>query len=161
MSGVVQGHQDGFGFLVPDDKNKHAEDLFLSNKEMQQVMHGDRVMVRVSGLDRKGRPEGKIVEVLERTNKTIVGRVMQGAGVTIIAAEDKRINQDILIPYHLDMGAKVGQVVEVEVTDQPSKHAHPMGKVIQILGNYADSGMEIEIALRKHKLPHQFAPACA
>ena len=159
IAGVVQGHQDGFGFLVPDDKNKHAEDLFLSNKEMQQVMHGDRVMVRVSGLDRKGRPEGKIVEVLERTNKTIVGRVMQGAGVTIIAAEDKRINQDILIPYHLDMGAKVGQVVEVEVTDQPSKHAHPMGKVIQILGNYADSGMEIEIALRKHKLPHQFAPA--
>ncbi len=159
IPGVVQGHPDGFGFLIPDDKTKYSEDLFLSNKEMQQVMHGDRAMVRMRGLDRKGRPEGKIVEVLERTNKTIVGRVMQGKGVTIVAAEDKRINQDILIPYHLDMDAKVGHVVMVEITDQPSKHAHPMGKVVQILGNYADSGMEIEIALRKHKLPHQFSPA--
>ena len=159
IAGVVQGHPDGFGFLVPDDKEKHPDDLFLSNKEMQQVMHGDRAMVRVSGLDRKGRPEGKIVEVLERANDTIVGRVMQGHGVTIVAAEDKRINQDILIPYHLDMGAKVGQVVVVQMTEQPSKHAHPMGKIVQILGNYADSGMEIEIALRKHKLPHQFSPA--
>jgi len=159
IPGVIQGHQDGFGFLIPDDKTNHPEDLFLSHKEMQQVMHGDRAMVRMIGLDRKGRPEGKIVEVLERTNKTLVGRVMQGQGVTIVAAEDKRINQDILIPYHLDMGAKVGQVVEIEMTDQPSKHAHPMGKVIQVLGNYADSGMEIEIALRKHKLPHQFSTA--
>lgn len=158
IAGVVQGHPDGFGFLVPTDKTKNPEDLFLSNKEMQQVMHGDRVMVRMSGLDRKGRPEGKIVEVLERTNKTLVGRVMHGQGVTIVAAEDKRINQDILIPYHLDMDAKVGQVVIVEMTEHPSKHAHPMAKVVQILGNYADSGMEIEIALRKHKLPHQFSP---
>ncbi len=159
IPGVVQGHPDGFGFLLPDDKVTYPEDLFLSNKEMQQVMHGDRAMVRMAGLDRKGRPEGKIVEVLARTNKTIVGRVMQGKGVTIVAAEDKRINQDILIPYHLDMDAKVGHVVMVEITDQPSKHAHPMGKVVQVLGNYADSGMEIEIALRKHKLPHQFSPA--
>ena len=159
IAGTIQGHPDGFGFLVPDDKTKHPDDLFLSNKEMQQVMHGDRAMVRMSGLDRKGRPEGQIVEVLERTNKTLVGRVMQGQGVTIVAAEDKRINQDILIPYHLDMDAKVGQVVVVEMTEQPSKHAHPMGKIVQILGNYADSGMEIEIALRKHKLPHQFSPA--
>ena len=159
IAGTVQGHPDGFGFLVPDDKTKHPDDLFLSPKEMQQVMHGDRAMVRMSGLDRKGRPEGKIVEVLERTNKSVVGRVVRGQGVTIVAAEDKRINQDILIPYHLDMDAKVGQVVMVEITEQPSAHAHPMGKVVQILGNYADSGMEIEIALRKHKLPHQFSPA--
>jgi len=159
ISGTIQGHPDGFGFLVPDDKVRHPDDLFLSPKEMQQVMHGDRAMVRMSGLDRKGKPEGKIVEVLERTNKSVVGRVVRGQGVTIVAAEDKRINQDILIPYHLDMGAKVGQVVMVEITEQPSAHAHPMGKVVQILGNYADSGMEIEIALRKHKLPHQFSPA--
>ena len=157
IAGVVQGHPDGFGFLVPDDKKLHADDIFLSNKEMQQVMHGDRAMVRISGLDRRGRPEGKIVEVLERTNQTLVGRVMHGQGVTIVAAEDKRINQDILIPYHLDMDAKVGQIVIVEMTEQPSKHAHPMGKIVQILGNYADSGMEIEIALRKHKLPHEFS----
>jgi ribonuclease R len=159
IAGTVQGHPDGFGFLVPDDKTKHPDDLFLGPREMAQVMHGDRVMVRMSGLDRKGRPEGKIVEVLERSTKSLVGRVIQGQGVTIVAAEDKRINQDILIPYHLDMGAKPGQVVMVELTAQPSSGAHPMGKVVQILGNYADSGMEIEIALRKHKLPHEFTSA--
>ena len=159
IAGTVQGHPDGFGFLVPDDKAKHPDDLFLGPREMAQVMHGDRVMVRMSGLDRKGRPEGKIVEVLERSTKSLVGRVIQGQGVTIVAAEDKRINQDILIPYHLDMGAKPGQVVMVELTAQPSSGAHPMGKVVQILGSYADSGMEIEIALRKHKLPYEFTPA--
>ena len=159
IAGTVQGHPDGFGFLMPDDKTKYPDDLFLGPREMAQVMHGDRAMVRMSGLDRKGRPEGKIVEVLERSTKSLVGRVVQGQGVTIVAAEDKRINQDILIPYHLDMGAKPGQVVMVELTAQPSPGAHPMGKVVQILGNYADSGMEIEIALRKHKLPHEFTPA--
>jgi len=157
IAGVVQGHPDGFGFLIPDDKTKTGgEDLFLSPKEMSQVMHGDRAMVRMSGLDRRGRPEGKIVEVLDRRTQKLVGRVIQSSGVTIVAAEDKRVNQDILIPYHLDMGAKSGQVVMVELTEQPSAHAQPMGKIIEILGNYADSGMEIEIALRKHNLPHEF-----
>ena len=159
IAGTVQGHPDGFGFLVPDDKEKYPDDLFLGPREMTQVMHGDRAMVRMAGMDRKGRPEGKIVEVLERSTKSLVGRVIQGQGVTIVAAEDKCINQDILIPYHMDMGAKPGQVVMVELTAQPSSGAHPMGKVVQILGNYADSGMEIEIALRKHKLPHEFTPA--
>lgn len=158
IAGVVQGHPDGFGFLVPDDKTKTGgEDLFLSPKEMSQVMHGDRAMVRMSGLDRRGRPEGKIVEVLDRRTQKLVGRVIQSSGVTIVAAEDKRVNQDILIPYHLDMGAKSGQVVMVELTEQPSAHAQPMGKITEILGNYADSGMEIEIALRKHNLPHEFS----
>lgn len=158
IAGAVQGHPDGFGFLIPDDKTKcNGEDLFLSPKEMSQVMHGDRAMVRMSGLDRRGRPEGKIVEVLERRTQRLVGRVIRASGVTIVAAEDKRINQDVLIPYHLDMGAKPGQVVMIELTEQPSAHAQPMGKVIEILGNYADSGMEIEIALRKHNLPHEFS----
>ncbi len=158
ISGVVQGHPDGFGFLIPDDKTKcNGEDLFLSPKEMSQVMHGDRAMVRMSGLDRRGRPEGKLVEVLERRTQKLVGRVIHTTGVTIVAAEDKRINLDILIPYHLDMNAKAGQVVMVELTEQPSSLAQPMGKVVEILGNYADSGMEIEIALRKHNLPHEFS----
>ena len=157
IAGVVQGHPDGFGFLIPDDKTKlNGEDLFLSPKEMSQVMHGDRAIVRMSGLDRRGRAEGKLVEVLERRTQKLVGRVIRTSGVTIVAAEDKRINQDILIPYHLDMNAKSGQVVMIELTEQPSSHAQPMGKVVEILGNYADSGMEIEIALRKHKLPHEF-----
>ncbi|CAG0963906.1 Ribonuclease R [Methylophilaceae bacterium] len=159
IAGTVQGHADGFGFLIPDDKDKlGGVDLFLSPREMAQVMHGDRVMVRQAGVDRKGRPEAKIVEVLERRSTRLVGRIIRGNGFSIVAAEDKRVNQDILIPYHLDMKAKDGQVVMVELTDQPSPHAKPMGKVIEILGNYADPGMEIEIALRKHQLPYEFSP---
>jgi len=159
IAGTVFGHTDGFGFLVPDDKTKNPEDIFLGPKEMTLVMHGDRAMVRLAGVDRRGRPEGKLVEVLERANKTLVGRVIRAQGVTIVAAEDKRISQDVLIPYHLDMDAQVGQIVTVELTEYPSSHSSPMGKIVEILGNYADSGMEIEIALRKHHLPHQFNPA--
>jgi len=154
IPGRIQGHPDGFGFLIPD---QGGEDIFLSSREMMQVLHNDRVMVQTIGQDRKGRPEGKVIEILERKNETLVGRVVQGQGVTIVAAEDKRINQDFLIPYHLDMGAKPGQIVVIEITAQPSFKSRPMGKVIQILGNYADSGMEIEIALRKHQLPYNFS----
>ena len=85
-----------------------------------------------------------------------MGRVIQGQGVTVVSAEDKRISQDILIPYDLDLNAKTGDVVEVEITTQPSFRSKPMGKVINILGNYSDSGIEIEIALRKHNLPYEF-----
>ena len=154
IPGRIQGHPDGFGFLIPE---QGGEDIFLSSREMMQVLHNDRVMVQTIGQDRKGRPEGKVIEILERKNETLVGRVVQGQGVTIVAAEDKRINQDFLIPYHFDMDAKPGQIVVIEITAQPSFKSRPMGKVIQILGNYADSGMEIEIALRKHQLPYNFS----
>lgn len=157
IAGRIQGHADGFGFLIPD---AGGEDIFLSPREMSQVLHGDRAMVRQSGFDRRGRPEGKIVEVLERTNKKLVGRLIREQGVVLVAAEDKRINQDILISPGHDMKAKAGQVVMVELIEQPSAYAKPIGKVVEILGNYADSGMEIEIALRKHQLPYEF-PAAA
>src|SRR5690606_5619021 len=102
IAGTVQGHPDGFGFLIPDDKTKY-EDLFLSPREMAQVLHGDRVMVRQAGFDRRGRPEGKIVEVLERPTRKLVGRLIREQGVTVVAAEDKRINQDILVPPGADL----------------------------------------------------------
>ncbi len=156
IPGRVQGHADGFGFLIPD---AGGEDLFLSPREMAQVLHGDRVMVRPGGLDRRGRREGKIVEVLERVNKQIVGRLIREQGVVVVAPEDHRINQDILIPPGQDMKAQAGQVVVVELIEQPSAYAKPIGKVVEILGNYADPGMEIEIALRKHNLPYEFPPA--
>ena len=154
IPGKISGHPDGFGFLIPDDKT-HS-DIFLSPREMSQVFNNDRVMVQVTGQDRKGKMEGKIVEILERVNPLIVGRVLQAQGVTIVAAEDRRICQDILIPYDADMKAKVGQIVEVEITTQPSFKSKPMGKVVSILGDYNDSGIEIEIALRKHNLPYNF-----
>jgi len=152
-SGRVEGHPDGFGFFVPDDK---SGDMFLPEKEMRGVLHGDRVMVREHGQDRRGRKEGKVVEILEHANATLVGRLYRERGYQWVVAENKKISQDVLVPDHADMGAGSGQVVMLEITAQPTKQVQPVGKVIQILGNYADPGMEIEIALRKHDLPHEF-----
>ncbi|MBL8521075.1 MAG: ribonuclease R [Betaproteobacteria bacterium] len=149
--GRVQGHPDGFGFLIPDDG---TDDMFLGPKEMQKVLDGDRVMVRVVGTDRKGRREAAIVEVVERKNSRVVGRLFVEHGVLFVVAENKRINQDILIEPGHDGGAQPGQVVMVELVAQPARHSEPVARVIEVLGNYADPGMEIEIALRKHDLPH-------
>jgi ribonuclease R len=155
IAGTVQGHPDGFGFLIPDGG---GEDIFLPPKEMAQVLHGDRVMVRLGGVDRRGRREGRIVEVLERVNTRVVGRLIRERGVVMVAPEDRRINQDILIEPGQDMHAKAGQVVVAEIIEQPSAYARPIGRVVEVLGNYADPGMEIEIALRKHHLPYEFSP---
>ncbi len=155
IPGKIMGHPDGFGFLIPEDSS--LQDVFISPKEMSKVFHNDEVMVQVTGLDKKGRQEGVIVEVLSRGNSMIVGRVIQNHGVTIVRAEDKRISQDILVPYHQDMNAQPGQVVEVEMTTQPDFRTKPMGQITKIIGNYSDSGIEIEIALRKHHLPYEFS----
>jgi ribonuclease R len=159
IKGKVQGHPDGFGFFVREDG---GPDLFLPEKEMDKVLHGDQAIARVVGMDRKGRPEGKIVEVTGRANSRLVGRVFQEHGVSYVVAENRRISQDILLspPAKGDRKAlrpKAGQVVMVEILEQPSKQSQPIGRVIEILGNYADPGMEIEIALRKHELPHEFS----
>jgi len=155
VKGTVQGHPDGFGFLIPDEG---GPDLFLGPKEMQKVLHGDRVMAREIGTDRRGRPEASIVEVLTRANQRLVGRLHTEHGIQFVVAENKRISQDILVPQGESQAAKTGQVVMVEIIEQPSKHAQPVGRVVEVLGNYADPGMEIEIALRKHDLPFVFPP---
>jgi len=153
VKGKVQGHPDGFGFLIPEDG---SADMFLSEKEMHKVLHGDVVMARQSGVDRRGRPEGKIVEVLERANNRVVGRLYEEHGIHFVVAENRRITQDILVAPGEAGAAKAGQVVILEILQQPSKHAQPIGRIVEVLGNYADPGMEIEIALRKHDLPHEF-----
>ncbi|MBX3616836.1 ribonuclease R [Nitrosomonas sp.] len=154
IKGRVQGHPDGFGFLIPDDG---SSDLYLSAKEMHKVLHGDHVLVREIGLDRRGRREAAIVEVLESENTQLVGRLHIDHGILFVVAENKRINQDILIAKEHSLKAKAGQVVMVEIIQQPSKHAQPIGKIVEILGNYTAPGMEIEIALRKHDLPYEFS----
>ncbi|MDO8812256.1 MAG: ribonuclease R [Gallionella sp.] len=153
VKGKVQGHPDGFGFLIPEDG---SPDMFLSEKEMHKVLHGDVVMVRQSGVDRRGRPEAKIVEVLERANNRVVGRLFEEHGIQYVVAENRRITQDILVAAGQSGGAKAGQVVMLEILKHPDKHAQPIGRIVEVLGNYADPGMEIEIALRKHDLPHEF-----
>jgi ribonuclease R len=153
IKGKVQGHPDGFGFLIPEDGRP---DMFLSEKEMHQVLHGDVVMVRQSGVDRRGRPEAKIVEVLERANNRVVGRLYEEHGINFVVAENRRITQDILVAPGESGGAVAGQVVMLEILQHPDKHAQPIGRIVEVLGNYADPGMEIEIALRKHDLPYEF-----
>jgi ribonuclease R len=152
--GRVQGHPDGFGFLIRDDG---GDDLFLNAGEMSKVLHGDRVVVREGGLNARGRREGHIVEVLERANRTVVGRFLNEHGIGLVAPEDRRISQDILIPAGATGAAKPGQVVVAEIIEQPQRHVKPVGRIVEVLGNYADPGMEIEIALRKHDLPHEFS----
>ena len=156
ITGTVQGHPDGFGFVVRDGD---GPDLFLGPQEMHKVLHGDRVAVREVGVDRRGRPEGKIVEVLERANHRVVGRLHSERGVLFVVAENKRISQDLLVPPGDALNATPGQVVVAEIIAQPAKHAQPIARVVEVLGNYADPGMEIEIALRKHDLPHEFPRA--
>ncbi len=153
IKGKVQGHPDGFGFLIPDDG---SADLVLSAKEMHKVLHGDTVVVRETGTDRRGRREAGIVEVLERATQRLVGRLYEEHGIQFVVAENRRISQDILVAPGEHIGAKAGQVVMLEVVQQPSKNTQPIGRIVQILGNYADPGMEIEIALRKHDLPYEF-----
>ncbi|UXY13943.1 ribonuclease R [Chitiniphilus purpureus] len=154
IAGRVQGHPDGFGFLVPDDG---SADLYLGPREMDKVLHGDRVLARQIGVDRRGRPEGAVAEVLSRANAVLVGRFRTEHGVHLVSAEDRRISQDILVPPKESGRARAGQVVMVELIQQPERHVKPMGRVVEILGNYDDPGMEIEIALRKHNLPHVFS----
>ncbi|MSQ64264.1 MAG: ribonuclease R, partial [Betaproteobacteria bacterium] len=151
IAGRIEGHRDGHGFLVPDDGSAQ---VFLPPAEMRQLMHGDRAAVRISGQDPRGRPAGSIVEVLERSNRRIVGRLQREHGVLFLVPEDRRITLDILISPTDAGSAKPGQVATVELIAQPSKHAQPIGRVAEVLGNYTDPGMEIEIALRKFDLPH-------
>ncbi|MDH4235325.1 MAG: ribonuclease R, partial [Gallionella sp.] len=139
--------------LIPEDG---SPDMFLSEKEMHKVLHGDVVMVRQSGVDRRGRPEAKIIEVLERANNRVVGRLYEEHGIHYVVAENRRITQDILVAPGETGGAKAGQVVILEILKHPGKHAQPIGRIVEVLGNYADPGMEIEIAVRKHDLPYEF-----
>ena len=154
IEGRVSCHRDGYGFLLPDE----GDDVFLSEKEMQKVLHGDRVQVRVTGLDRRGRPEGTIVEVLARANTHVIGRLVHENGVWLVVPEDKRIAHDILLAVAPGK-AKAGQVVSVELTEQPSRYSQPIGKIAEVLGEIDDPGMEIEIAVRKYGVPHEFSEA--
>ena len=153
-SGTVQGHRDGFGFVIPDDG---GEDVFLSEREMSRVMHNDRVTVKVLGTDRRGRPEGQIVDVVLHVNKVVIGRLLNESGVLIVAPEDKRIGHDILIPPKGQGTAKLGQVVSVEIIDFPDSYRQAVGRVVEVLGEIDDPGMEIEIAVRKYGVPHEFS----
>jgi ribonuclease R len=156
VPGVVHGHREGYGFLIPDEG---GDDLFLSAREMRGVMHGDRVVARVSGIDRRGRREGQIVDVLERRNLRIVGRLHVEGAVGFVVPNNRRITQDIVVPVEERGAAGTGQIVVVEITQPPSPYRQPVGKVVEVLGDHMGPGMEIDIALRDHELPVEWPDA--
>jgi ribonuclease R len=155
IAGRVEGHPDGFGFVVPEE----GEDLYLGPHEMRKVLHGDRVVARESGVDHRGRAEAKIVEVIERVNTRVVGRLNREQGILFVRPSERRISQNIHVAAEDAGGARAGQVVVAELTVQPDGRAEPVGRIVEVLGDAADPGIEIEIALRKHDLPFKFSAA--
>ncbi len=156
FTGTVSGHRDGHGFVIRDDGQP---DIYLPSNEMRAVLHKDRVKARIVRVDRKGRPEGRVTEIIERPNVPIIGRLLQESGVWLVAPEDKRYGQDVLIPKGATGSAKTGQVVVVELTEPPALYGQPVGRVKEVLGEIDDPGMEIEIAVRKYGVPHEFSEA--
>jgi ribonuclease R len=156
IEGVIQGHRDGHGYVVRDDGEA---DIYLPPNEMRAVLHRDRVRARIVRHDRKGRPEGRVLEIIERPPHAIIGRLLHESGVWLVAPEDKRYGQDVLIPKGATGLAKSGQVVVVELTEPPSLYGQPVGRVKEVLGEVDDPGMEIEIAVRKYAVPHEFSEA--
>ncbi len=149
--GRIIGHPDGFGFVRPDDG---SDDLYLSPREMNPLLHNDRAMVRIAGIDKKGRREGAVVEILERNTHQIVGRLYKEDGFTYVVPDNKNIAQTLLVQNGGAGDAKQGQIVVAEITDQPTKLRQPIGKIIEVLGDHLAPGMEIEMALRSHELPY-------
>ncbi|MDP4608757.1 MAG: ribonuclease R, partial [Burkholderiaceae bacterium] len=157
IEGVVSGHRDGHGFVVCDGAQS---DIYLPPNEMRAVLHKDRVRVRIARSDRRGRPEGRVTEILERSADPIIGRLLNESGIYLVAPEDKRYGQDVLVSKNAIGSAQVGQVVVVELTEPPALYGQPVGRVKEVLGEIDDPGMEIEIAVRKYSVPHEFSDEC-
>lgn len=155
LQGRVQGHQDGHGFVHPEDG---SPSLILPEEEMQRTMHGDLVLVRRRGFDARGRRMGSLLRVIEHARARLVGRVVEERGVSWVVPEDSRIKHDILVAPADLSGARAGQVVVVDITVPPSGQAQAAGRIVEVLGEVNDPGMEIEIAVRKFEVPAVFAP---
>ncbi|OGT41527.1 MAG: ribonuclease R [Gammaproteobacteria bacterium RIFCSPHIGHO2_12_FULL_40_19] len=152
VAGFIQAHRDGFGWLIPE---AGGQDIFLHARQMRQVFTDDRVLVRV--ISKAGRrPEGAIVEILERNTLHVAGRFHVENGVAFVDPDSKSIIQEIIVPKGSEGAAKSGQFVVVHIISQPTTRRQPMGEVVEILGDQLTPGMEVELAIRAHNLPHQF-----
>jgi ribonuclease R len=155
VEGIVQGHRDGYGIVVTEGQ----ADVYLPPQQMRGVLHLDRVRVRVVRQDRRGRAEGQLIEIVERSARPVIGRLLHENGVWLLAPEDRRYAQDIMIEPGGLAAAKAGQVVSVELTSAPLPAAQLVGRVVEVLGALHDPGLEIEIAVRKYGVPHRFSDA--
>jgi ribonuclease R len=156
IAGRVIGHPDGFGFVKPDDG---GDDVYLYPRQMRGLFHNDRVVVRVTGRDRRGRFEGSVVEVLERSTRNVIGRFYQEGGVGFVVPDNKRLTHDIIIPRDRIDRAEQGQIVVAEITDQPTKRTQPIGRILEVVGDHMAPGMETDIAVRTHDLPVEWPAA--
>ncbi|MCW8922244.1 MAG: ribonuclease R [Gammaproteobacteria bacterium] len=156
IRGRVIAHPDGFGFLVPEEG---GDDLFLSAKQMRTLLHGDRAVVQVAGIDRRGRREGAVISIIERAHQYLVGRLFDESGIFLVTPDNKRLTQDVLLPASELAGALPGQIVKVEITQQPTFKKRMVGRVVSVIGDETDPGMEIEIAIHNHGLPHEWPEA--
>jgi ribonuclease R len=154
----VQGHRDGYGFAMPLGEGE-GEDIYLSSRQMHFVFDGDEVLVQVTGEDRRGRLEGKVVEVLQRKHKTVVGRYQEESGIGFVIPDNSRLTQQILIPPRDKGLARPGQIVTVEITDYPTRQLGAKGRVAEVLGDHLDPGMEIDVAIRSHGIPWEWPEA--
>lgn len=154
IAGKIVGHADGYGFVIPDSDD--GGDLYLSAKQMRSVMHGDRVAVRIRSIDQKGRREGAVVEILERANIQLVGRFFKDGEIGFVVPDNKRMNQDVLIPGKNLRKAEEGDFVLVKIIKQPDKHTQPIGEIVEVLGHHEQEGIGTDIAIRAFDLPYEW-----
>ncbi len=153
VAGTVIANPDGFGFLKCDDG---GEDLFLPPGELRKALHGDRVLASITGVDRRGRREGAIVEVLEHRLTRLTGRYSERAKIGLVVPDDRRVLTEVLIPQEDTNGAREGQLVVVEVTQPPEKGRPPMGRILLVLGDRLTPSLVVQAAIHGHDLPHEF-----
>ena len=152
--GRVIGHPEGYGFVAPSGG---GQDIYLSSAQMRRVFDGDTVLVRIAGWDRRGRPEGTLVDVVERPTVQIVGRYFRESEISFVRPDNPRISQDILVPADYLCGAEAGQIVLLDIVEPPSRNSPPVGHIVEVLGDHLDPGLEIEMAIRNYGIPHQWS----
>jgi ribonuclease R len=157
VTGTVSGHSDGFGFVVRDDGA--SEDVYLSAREMRPLFDGDRVAIRVKGMDRRGRAEGQLVDVLERGTQQVAGQFIRERGIGLVIPDNSRISHRILIPKDESGGAKHGQMVVVEILDYPTYVEQATGRVVEIIGMPGEKGIATDIAIHSHAIPYKWPDA--
>lgn len=157
VTGTVSGHRDGFGFVVRDDGE--TDDIFLSAREMRPLFDGDRVAIRIIGLDRRGRAEGELVDVLERGTRQVAGQFIRERGIGLVIPDNPKISHRILVPKDEWGKAKAGQMVVAEILDYPTHIEQATGRIVEIIGAPDDKGIATEIAIHSHAIPYKWPKA--
>lgn len=154
VPGRVQGHKDGFGFVIPDDSSQ--EDLFIAPRQMLAVMDGDRVLVSVEGRNRFGKREARIVEVTERATTELVGIFAREAGVSFLTPQNRRISKEVLVADMNGLKPSNGDHVRTSIVQYPGEHSHVLVRLEEIIASPDEPGMEVDVALRNFEIPFQW-----